>query len=237
MTIKHAFMVTSAINTKFGVYTNEQRLQQTLNTVDSIKQHVPNARIILVEMAAMALTQDQETQLATVVDKIINFSDDEDVQAIFVSDNWDVVKNTTEVMCFKRALETCQEYGYFDGVDRVHKMSGRYQLSDNFDIAQYTLTPHRIITTRKHKSQFPIQMTGVEFQYMSRLWSWPVTITDRIIEMYGNGLDYMADRLANNGYCDIEHMLYKLLPEDLVTEVDKIGLKGNIGPNGAPVDD
>jgi hypothetical protein len=32
-------------------------------------------------------------------------------------------------------------------------------------------------------------------------------------------------------------MLYKLLPEDLVTEVDKIGLKGNIGPNGAPVDD
>ena len=231
-------MVTSAINTKFGVYDTDTRLKQTLETVVSIKKYVPDARIILVECGAIPLTPVQETALEAEVDEIISYNDDEDVKAIFVSDNWDVVKNTTEVMCFKRALEHCLEYKLFDGIDRVFKMSGRYRLNDNFDIAQYVMAPESIITTHKHASQFPHQVTLVEYQYMSRLWSWPANITQRIIdEVYDAGLNYMAERLSQGGYCDIEHMLYKFLPANLVLEVAKVGLEGNIGPNGATVSD
>ena len=231
-------MVTSAINTKFGIYNNDQRLQQTLDTVASVKKYVPSAKIYLVECGAIPLTDAQKLKLESVVDEIINFNDDEDVQAIFVSDNWDVVKNTTEVMCFKRALEHCVEYNLFDGIERVFKMSGRYRLNDNFDLARYVMAPHSIITTHKHASQFPYQITLVEYQYMSRLWSWPANITQRIIDdVYDAGLNYMAERLSQGGYCDIEHMLYKFLPQDLVLSVDKIGLDGNIGPNGAAVND
>lgn len=238
MTHKFAFMVTSAINTKFGVYDTDTRLKQTLETVVSIKKYVPDARIILVECGAIPLTPVQETALEAEVDEIISYNDDEDVKAIFVSDNWDVVKNTTEVMCFKRALEHCLEYKLFDGIDRVFKMSGRYRLNDNFDIAQYVMAPESIITTHKHASQFLHQVTLVEYQYMSRLWSWPANITQRIIdEVYDAGLNYMAERLSQGGYCDIEHMLYKFLPANLVLEVAKVGLEGNIGPNGATVSD
>ena len=238
MTHKFAFMVTSAINTKFGIYNNDQRLQQTLDTIASIKKYVPTAKIYLVECGAIPLTEAQETALENVVDEIINFNDDEDVKAIFVSDNWDVVKNTTEVMCFKRALQHCLDYDLFNDIDRVFKMSGRYRLNDNFDLAQYVMAPHSIVTTHKHSSQFPHQVTLVEYQYMSRLWSWPANITERIIdEVYDAGLNYMAERLSQGGYCDIEHMLYKFLPQDLVLEVSKVGLEGNIGPNGATVND
>jgi len=238
MTHKFAFMVTSAINTKFGVYNADQRLKQTLETIISIKKYVPNAKIILVECGAIPLTDTQELALKAEVTDVISYNDDEDVKAIFVSDNWDVVKNTTEVMCFKRALEHCIEYGLFDDVDRVFKMSGRYRLNDNFDIAQYVMAPHSIVTTHKHTSQFPHQVTLVEYQYMSRLWSWPANITQRIIdEVYDAGLNYMAERLSQGGYCDIEHMLYKFLPADLILEVNKVGLEGNIGPNGMAVND
>ena len=238
MTHKFAFMVTSAINTKFGVYDTDTRLKQTLETIVSIKKYVPTARIILVECGAIPLTSAQETVLKSQVDEIISYNDDEDVRAIFVSDNWDVVKNTTEVMCFRRALEHCLEYKLFDGIDRVFKMSGRYRLNDNFDPAQYIMAPDSIITTHRHSSQFPHGVTGVPYQYMSRLWSWPANITQRIIdEVYDTGLDYMAERLGQGGYCDIEHMLYKFLPADLILEVNKVGLEGNIGPNGAAVND
>ena len=238
MTHKFAFMVTSAINTKFGVYNADERLKQTLETIQSIKKYVPNAKIILVECGAIPLTDVQERVLKAEVTDVISYNDDEDVKAIFVSDNWDVVKNTTEVMCFKRALEHCIEYGLFDDVDRVFKMSGRYRLNDNFDIAQYVMAPHSIVTTNKHTSQFPHQVTLVEYQYMSRLWSWPANITQRIIdEVYDAGLNYMAERLSQGGYCDIEHMLYKFLPADLILEVNKVGLDGNIGPNGMAVND
>ena len=231
-------MVTSAINTKFGVYDTDTRLKQTLETIASIKKYAPNSRIILVECGAIPLTATQETVLEAEVDEIISYNDDEDVKAIFVSDNWDVVKNTTEVMCFKRALEYCLEYNLFDDVDRVFKMSGRYRLNGNFDPAQYVMAPESIITTRKHVSQFPHQVTLVEYQYMSRLWSWPANITQRIIdEVYNAGLEYMAERLTQGGYCDIEHMLYKFLPANLILEINKVGLEGNIGPNGAAVND
>lgn len=238
MTHKFAFMVTSAINTKFGVYDTDTRLKQTIDTIDSIKKYVPGAKIILIECGAIPLTEDQETQLNQQVTEIISYNDDEDVKAIFVSDNWDVVKNTTEVMCFKRALQHCLDYDLFDGIDRVFKISGRYRLNDNFDLAQYVMYPNSIVTTHKHTSQFPHQVTLVEYQYMSRLWSWPAKITERIIdEVYDAGLNYMAERLSQGGYCDIEHMLYKFLPQDLVLEVNKIGLEGNIGPNGVAVND
>jgi len=231
-------MVTSAINTKFGVYDTDTRLKQTLETIVSIKKYAPNSRIILVECGAIPLTATQETVLEAEVDEIISYNDDEDVKAIFVSDNWDVVKNTTEVMCFKRALEHCLEYKLFDGIERVFKMSGRYRLNGNFDPAQYVMAPESIITTRKHASQFPHQVTLVEYQYMSRLWSWPANITQRIIdEVYNAGLEYMAERLTQGGYCDIEHMLYKFLPANLILEINKVGLEGNIGPNGAAVND
>ena len=231
-------MVTSAINTKFGVYNSDTRLEQTLDTIASIRRYVPTARIILVECGAIPLTEVQETVLRSQVDEIISYNDDEDVKAIFVSDNWEVVKNTTEVMCFRRALQHCLDYNLFDGIDRVFKMSGRYRLNDNFDPAQYIMAPHSIVTTHRHTSQFPPEVTRVPYQYMSRLWSWPAAITQRIIdEVYDAGLDYMAERLGQGGYCDIEHMLYKFLPADLILEVNKVGLEGNIGPNGFAVND
>lgn len=230
-------MVTSAINTKFGVFTSVERLHQTLSTIDSIKERVPDAKIVVVEMAAIPLTAEQTEILESRSDLLINFNDDEDVQAIFVSDNWDVVKNTTEVMCFSRALQQCLDNGEFDDVDRVHKISGRYRLNDNFSLQRYEDNPTRLIVTHRHKSQFPFEVTGVEFQYMSRLWSWPASATAQVIDTYDAGLGYMAERLAAGGYCDIEHMLYRFLPADLILEASPVGLEGNIGPNGMAVND
>jgi len=230
-------MITSAVNTKFGVYTSEQRLQQTIETIASVKQHVPDASIFLIEMAAIPLTAAQRNTLEPLVSQIVDFDDNEDVKAIFLSENWDLVKNTTEVMCFRMTLEQLQGAGAFEGIDRIHKLSGRYQLSKNFDVKRYEQYPDKIVTTHPYASQFPLQLTQVTNQYMSRLWSWPTALMPAVLDVYEQGLDYIAGRIAAGGYCDIEHMLFKFLPPQHIQEFDKVGVKGNIGPNGAPVDD
>ena len=235
--MNHAFMITSAVNTKFGVYTSEQRLQQTIETIASVKQHVPDAQIFLIEMAAIPLTDAQRNTLEPLVSQIVDFDDNEDVKAIFLSENWDLVKNTTEVMCFRMTLEQLQDAGAFEGIDRIHKLSGRYQLSKNFDVKRYEQYPDKIVTTHPYASQFPLQLTQVTNQYMSRLWSWPTALMPAVLDVYEQGLDYIAGRIAAGGYCDIEHMLFKFLPPQHIQEFDKVGVKGNIGPNGAPVDD
>ena len=233
------FILTSALNTKFGVHTNEQRLQQSIDSINSIKKYAPGAKIAIVEMGGIPPTEEQLQVYYQNVNYVLNYSDDESVQGIFHStDNWDIVKNTTEVMVFANALATLKDQGELDKFDRVFKMSGRYQLTENFDPAYYTAVPERIVVLERKNSQFPPQVTGgMQYQYMSRLWSWPAAKTQQVIDAYNEGFMAMAQRISEGGYFDIEHLLYAYLPKDLVTEIPRVGLTGLLGPNGIKIED
>ena len=238
--MKYTFLVTSAINTKFGIFDSATRLEQTLNTIKGIRNKVPDARVILLEMSALPLNSDQHTILTEAVDNIVDFTSDEGVKSLYHStDNWDVVKNVTEVMCFGKALKILKNAGQFDNTQRIFKISGRYQLSDDFKIDyydQYSVQTN-IIVSKSRGSQFDISLTHVPRQFMSRLWSWPLLLTDEIIEVYNQSLLFMHERILNGGYVDIEHVLYKFLDHNKIIELDTIGIYGNIGPNGQLVKD
>jgi hypothetical protein len=237
--MKSAFIITSALNTKFGVYTAEQRLAQTLETIASIKHHVPDALIIAVELAAISPSSDQYAIMRTNTDHYVNLSEDPNIIAIYNStNNWDIVKSTTEVMGFSNALRLLLTNNSLNGIDRVFKISGRYTLSDTFDISQFEELPGRIVVANRRPTQFgPAVTGGIVEQYMSRLWSWPIDETPTVINCYEQGLMYIAQTMSAGGYCDIEHMLFKFLPAELVTEVARVGIQGNISPNGQPVVD
>ena len=233
--IKHCFIVTSAVNSKFGVYSPEERTAQTIATLDNIRERVPGCTIVVMECGGTPPTDDQLKTLVQHSDYLLNFSADPDVQAIYVSDNWDLVKNSTEIMCFARALRECAERGVFADVDRVHKMSGRYLLNTDFNLAVYEQYADRIIIGPKYKSQFPFEVTGIELQYMARLWSWPIAQNDRVVQVYDDSLNYIGERVSQGGYADIEHVLYKFLPPELVQEIPLLGVEGSIAPNGAAI--
>jgi len=237
--MKSAFIITSALNTKFGVYTAEQRLAQTLETISGIRHHVPDALIIAVELAAIPPSPEQYAIMRTNTDHYINLSEDPNVIAIYNStNNWDIVKSTTEVMGFSNALQLLLSNNSLDGINRIFKISGRYTLSDAFDISQFAALPGRIVVASRRPTQFgPTVTGGIMEQYMSRLWSWPVEETPAVIDCYDRGLMYIARTISAGGYCDIEHMLFKFLPAELVTEVARVGIQGNISPNGQPVVD
>lgn len=235
--IKHCFIVTSAINSKFGVFTPEQRLEQTIATIISIKGKIPDAKICIMECCGTPITAEQADQLKAVSDVFIDYSNDPNVQAMYDNDNWDVVKNGTEILCFGNAIKELTERGEFKGIDRIHKMSGRYVLNEFFDPATYedSEVKSKIVIGVKYKSQFPIEVTTVPLQYMARLWSWPIELNDEAIEVYDNSFLFFAERLAAGGYVDIEHVLYKFLPQEHVYELTNTGVEGMIAPNGSPI--
>ena len=233
------FILTSALNTKFGVHSNEQRLQQTLDSIASIRKYCPEASIAIVEMGGIPSTPEQIDALESPVEYYYNFSDNEAVQGIFHStDNWDIVKNTTEVMIFGELLSQMIAAKIPEQFDRIFKMSGRYQLTERFDPGYYETVQDRIVVLQRKHSQFPVHITnGMEYQFMSRLWSWPADVTEQIIDSYLRGFTDMAQRLDAGGYFDIEHMLFYYLPNELVTEVTTVGLRGLLGPNGIAIED
>jgi hypothetical protein len=235
--VKHAFIVTSAVNSKFGVFSPAQRLQQTLDTIQSIKEKVPDALIVIMECCGDPIRVEQEKILRQHCDVFVDYSHDEEVQALYDNDNWDVVKNGTEIMCFGRALAVLKHEGLFDKVDRIHKMSGRYVLNDAFDIETYedSTVKDKIVIGPKYRSQFPPEVTTVPFQYMARLWSWPRSRIDEVVQVYSDSFIFFAERLAAGGYVDIEHVLAKFLNPEHVHEIQNLGVEGQIAPNGQAI--
>lgn len=235
--VKHAFVVTSAINSKFGVFSPEQRLTQTLDTIKSIKAKLPTAKIFVMECCGTPITETQAEALIAASDYFRDMSQDADVQALYDNDNWDVVKNGTEIMCFGRMLTELKEQNLITGIDRMHKMSGRYVLNDMFDAETYEDSGNKtkIIIGPKYRSQFPESVTTQPWQYMARLWSWPVTRLDEVIRVYEDSLVFFAERLAAGGYVDIEHVLARFLNPANVVEIQNLGVEGCIAPNGQPI--
>jgi hypothetical protein len=234
--IRHLFVVTSAINSRFGVYTPEQRLVQTLDTIRSIKSRIPDAAIAVMECTGVSPTVEQEQQLRENCDYYLDYTTNPDVQTIYKStDNWDIVKNGTEIMCFGRALEVLERAGVVSKFDRVHKMSGRYLLNDDFEPELYERLLDQIIIGPSQDSQFPYHITMVNRQYMARLWSWPSSLHEEVVKVYQDSFAYFNERVMAGGYVDIEHVLYKFLNRTHLTEVDKVGVEGTIAPNGVAI--
>ena len=101
--VKHLFIVTSAVNSKFGVFSPEQRLQQTLDTITSIRNKIPTARIVIMECCGTPITDTQADQLRAVSDHFRDMSRDADVQActITTTGTWSktVQKSCVLVVC------------------------------------------------------------------------------------------------------------------------------------------
>lgn len=236
--IKHCFIVTSAVNSRFGVYKPEQRLKQTLDTIASIRAKVPDAKIVIMEVTGVPLHEDQKSALMESSDVFLDFTDEDDVRSLYTStNNWDVVKNSTEILCFGRALKLLKADGDFEGVDRIHKVSGRYLLNDQFSVDIYQTMADKIIISGRRPSQFPLTMTQQPWQYMARLWSWPTALLDEVISVYDHGLAHFSERVSQGGYTDIEHVLAKFLDPQHVFEVSAIGIEGTIAPNGVAIKD
>jgi hypothetical protein len=106
-----------------------------------------------------------------------------------------------------------------------------------FDPETYEQTEiaNKFIIGPKYKSQFSIDITTVPLQYMARLWSWPITRLDETIQIYQDSFVFFAQRVATGGYVDIEHVLYKFLPQEHVHEIQNLGVEGCIAPNGTAI--
>jgi hypothetical protein len=239
--MKTTFIVTSAVHTRFGIYTWEQRRDMTLDTIQCLRDRVPGCKIIVNEVSGAGVQSSVEDALMEAADLYLDFTTNSEVNFIYNNpswyNNWDIVKNLTELTTFPISLSILKDSGEIDDQDRIFKMSGRYLLNEKFDINFYSQPEikEKVVIGKSVPSQFPLEVTGLSMQYMCRLLSWPTHLHNDMITWYEKGRDYMKNRMSMNGYADIEHCLYYSIPKHHVHEVDQVGVYGNIAPNGIAI--
>jgi len=245
--MKNIVLLTSAVYTNYGIYKSAERIQQTLDTAKSAKKYIPGAVIILVDNSKTDVQNDTSAEfeeLIDLVDYYIDNSDDEDIKYFHNNvANYDIGKNAMEAIGLMKALT------YIAGdedmkkeiadADRVFKLSGRYQVTDKFDIAKFSNddTKDKFVFKRAQPSWINPQDTGVNTLLQTRLWSFTSGLLEETMDIYKKIIENMIRLFNENKYIDNEHSMSKYIPKDRLIELDRVGLVGNIAPNGMMIID
>jgi hypothetical protein len=231
------FLVSSAIHAKHGVYDTKTRLEQTIETCKSIRNKC-DAEIVVLDGGYKDITDEEREILSKYIDKFYSFADAENVTQIQQVPNHDIVKNMIEIIVFGSFFDKAVDDGWRDKYKRIFKMSGRYTLNDDFSYDKHMNEVDKVVIRGPFTSQFNSQVTGgVSLQYMSRLWSFDAFLLPYVRDLYTDMFNHMTERLNAGGYIDIEHLLFHHIDPVLVSNIGKLGVEGNIAPNGMRVSD
>lgn len=245
--MKNIVLLTSALYTNYGIYNPQERIKQTLETAQSAKKYIPGAVVILVDNSKVDVQNDDSAEineLFDTVDYYIDNSDDADIKYFHENvANYDIGKNVMEAMGIFKTLNYIaanpELLAEVKSANRIFKLSGRYQVTDKFDITAFDNegTQDKYVFKKAQPSWIPTQDTGVTTQLQTRLWSFTPNLIDDTTVMYKNIIENMIALVNVGKYIDNEHSMSKFIPKDKLIELDVVGLQGNIAPNGVQIVD
>jgi hypothetical protein len=245
--MKNIVLLTSAVYTNYGIYNPQDRIKQTLDTAKSAKKYIPGAVIILVDNSKTDVQNDTSAEFEELIDTVdyyIDNSDDDDIKYFHANvTNYDIGKNAMEALGMMKALT------YINGdedmkkvivdADRIFKLSGRYQVTDKFDIAKFSnaSTKDKYVFKRAQPSWINPADTGVNTLLQTRLWSFTPAMISNAMQLYKDIIETMVKLFNEGKYIDNEHAMSKFIPRDQLVEIETVGLMGNIAPNGMMIID
>lgn len=253
MDYKFLFLVGSSLEhfaeKHFSRYSTEQRLFQTLETIETIRTKVPNAYICLFECSYKPISKEYKKILSEKVDLFLEFYDEPGIKTLY--DNF---SRKQELITFgKSLLETrgilnclylMGEKQLFADVNRVFKITGRYTLNEDFNIQDYEsrlLENHYVIKTYSYLNREKQAMNiddleniyaylyQAEGMMVTGLWSFDRMLFSKTVEALERSFVYLEKMIQYTTGNDIEHALYRFIDKDKIIHTPNLGLNVNKG--------
>jgi hypothetical protein len=202
--MKIAFIVGSFITPYQGgsasAYSVKERIEQTHKTLKSIRSKCPSAKIFFVEGSETDISE-----LNFDYDELIRPAKDFEAKKLIYS----MPKSPGEcvMMIYTANAVALEEY------DLVFKMSGRYTLTDNFDVNNFSLEK---FTFYDH----------IQWGYETTLYSFPGNLKNIWVETLQKSLLHMSNKKIDS----IEIVMRQWLNVKYVHGVDKLGIQGYNAP-------
>jgi hypothetical protein len=238
-------LVTSAVYSNYGVYSAQERIQQTLATVESARKYIPDSVIILIDNSKVDVQQDDSIEFNALIDAVdyyIDNSDDADIQHFHNHvANYDVGKNSMEVLGMIKSLSyitsDSELMGKITSSNRIFKLSGRYLVTEQFDITAFDNDTTQNKFVFKQAQPGWIKDIGTDTLLQTRLYSFTPSMLFDVINLFQTIINNMFSIFNQQKYIDVEHSMSLFIPKEKLVELPIVGLKGNIAPNGQEVID
>lgn len=215
-TASPVFLVTSTLNPSGNrlsyspvrsIYSAAERLEQTCLGLDSVRKHVPDACVILLENST--LTDQAADQLLRRVDWLVSFV--ADPLAVSLRDGNH--KGAAEAFMLASAVIALRKADY----PVLLKLSGRYHLSDRFDLGSFPT------------SGFGVHISGGVPS--TRLYSVAKDSEERYIHQLRRAL-WRTSRGRS-----IEQALFRGVPARAFHCMDVVGVTGLVAVSGDAIDE
>jgi len=225
---KQLFIVTSALNPQMGVVNCEDRLQQTLDGLLSLRERCPEAIIILADGSPEKVEAEKYEQMQALVDLVADFSGDKDISQFASTGR----KSEAENVLMLKVLSVLKfEQGMIrllQSVNRIYKLSGRTNIDEGFDVNEHNHFGKYVFKKRMATwLQGERQETFTDL-LITRLFSFCPSLID----------DYAVTCRRNIGVItqtgvDTEHAHFFNIDPDKLIELDTIHCRGTVAGTGA----
>jgi hypothetical protein len=216
VTKPYIFLITSTIRTSENplsyartrsVFSAEQRLEQTLRSIESVRAKVPEALIVLLENSALSARE--ASVLREAADWFVSFA--QDARAVEVRDG--PFKGAGELCMLLWIQDIVRHFDY----EKIFKLSGRYWLTDRFCLQDFPC------------DKFGFLMRDGAFS--TRLYSVPKSLE----AAYRQQLEKTF--VAAQKGATIEALIMHGVPQDKIHLLEHLGVCGYIGPTGELIDE
>jgi hypothetical protein len=255
-TMKFLFLIGSALKhfqeSDFSAFTEQQRFEQTLETIKCVREKAPTSYIILFECSYTSIAEEHKDILRDKCDLFLDFSNEPVLQAIYEN-----IQKRPELITYgKSLLETrgllntlyyIRKHNVFSDSQRVFKLTGRYLLNEYFDINDYKskfLEERYVIKKYEYLPQEAenydekelenvyAYLYGSQGMMVTGLWSFDRMLFNEIIESLEKAFRYMEKMLQYTAGTDVEHSLYRFLNKKNVISIPNLGLTTLKGMEG-----
>lgn len=222
------FIVTSALNPNMGILNREERLQQTIEGLESLRKVCPEAIVILAEGSPEKVEEEKIKQLENLVNFVADFSGDKDIAQFASIGRKSEAEN---VLMLKMMMLLKNEPGLMKvmhSVKRVYKLSARTVIHSKFDTVD-----HDHFGKYVFKKRMPTWLGGEISEtftdlLITRLFSFCPSLIDDYSTVCRRNVGVIRDVGV-----DTEHAHFFNIDPDQIIELDEIHCQGVMASTGA----
>lgn len=228
---KKLFIVSSALESTYGAFDHNTRFEQTIKTIDSIRRNAPGS-IICIFDSSPSLSVEKAREIEKYVEIFVPLQSNPGVVQLSRERKQspaECLSTFSTLMMLKQNVETSK---ILKSVNRVFKISGRYELRDSFDMKTYD-NPElfgKYVFRKRYPSWMPIekqQQTGATDLLVTRLYSFCTSLYDDFLITLPN-----IFKICYESNIDLEHGMFRYINKEHLIEFDEVHCQGKVANTG-----
>lgn len=225
---KNLFIVTSSLKPNMGTFSDEDRFTQTIKSLESLRQKVPDAIILFSDCSARPVAETERQEINKYANIYLDLSTQPNCKFCVENSLKSPGENSMLFFTLLTLKQNPQISPLLNQVKRIFKYSARTILEEGFDIKDYDGLFGKFVFKKRIPTWTSQVIHGRDHLFITRLYSFCPSLIDTYLGVLQTNLDL----LQNGGVPDTEHAHFISIPKNYLVEFDKLNCWGWLAGNG-----